>query len=70
MSQGAPLRFLSKETLAALPTGIARPRYDRGRMSAGVVHFGPGAFFRAHQASYFERLVAQRPDWAICAVAL
>ncbi|HEU4530640.1 MAG TPA: mannitol dehydrogenase family protein, partial [Steroidobacteraceae bacterium] len=47
-----------------------RPRYDRGRMSAGVVHFGPGAFFRAHQASYFERLVAQRPDWAICAVAL
>ena len=70
MSQGAPLRFLCNETLAGVPAGIARPRYDRERMSASVVHFGPGAFFRAHQASYFEHLLAHRPDWAVCAVAL
>jgi len=34
------------------------------------VHIGPGAFFRAHQASYVDALLHKDPRWAICAIAL
>jgi fructuronate reductase len=35
-----------------------------------VVHFGPGAFHRAHQAFYFDQLLAKDPRWGLCAVSL
>jgi fructuronate reductase len=34
------------------------------------VHFGPGAFHRAHQAFYFDRLLEQDSNWAVSAVSL
>lgn len=46
------------------------PAYDRDATTLGIVHFGPGAFFRAHQASYVDDLLKRDPRWAICAVAL
>jgi fructuronate reductase len=44
----------------------------RRRVNArqGVVHFGPGAFHRAHQAWYFDQLLARDPRWAITGVSL
>lgn len=40
-------------------------------MSAcGIVHFGPGAFHRAHQADYIDRLLEADPRWGIAAVSL
>ncbi|MDQ0462330.1 fructuronate reductase [Caulobacter ginsengisoli] len=44
--------------------------YDREATSIGVLHIGPGAFHRAHQADYFDRLLAHDPRWAISAVSL
>src|SRR5690348_13245504 len=38
--------------------------------STGIVHFGPGAFHRAHQADYVNRLLREDPRWGIAAVAL
>ncbi|WP_461002349.1 mannitol dehydrogenase family protein [Streptomonospora sediminis] len=36
----------------------------------GIVHLGPGAFHRAHQAVYTQRAMAAEPgDWGICAAA-
>lgn len=64
-----PLR-LKESTLSSLPADVMRPLYDRSRVATGVVHFGPGAFHRAHQAWYLERLLAKDPRWAICAVCL
>ncbi|MDR6512279.1 fructuronate reductase [Novosphingobium capsulatum] len=61
---------LSPETLALLPGDVARPTYDRGAMRAGVVHFGPGAFHRAHQAAAFDTLLAHDPRWGITGVSL
>lgn len=62
---------LSNATLASLPAGIERPSYDRAKARIGVVHFGPGAFHRAHQATYFERLLnAGNGGWAISGVSL
>jgi fructuronate reductase len=42
----------------------------RDRLGTGVVHFGPGAFHRAHQADYFDRLAGHDPRWGIAAVSL
>ncbi|MFC4728228.1 mannitol dehydrogenase family protein [Coralloluteibacterium thermophilus] len=63
-------RRLSDATLADLPPGIERPRYDPAATRIGVVHLGPGAFHRAHQAVYLDDLLAEAPEWAVCAVSL
>lgn len=47
-----------------------RPPEYRDRLGTGVVHFGPGAFHRAHQADYLHRLAADDPRWGIAAVSL
>lgn len=65
----APNR-LSEATLERCPPQVLRPGYHRGATRIGSVHFGPGAFNRAHQASYFDRLLEKDPARAICAVSL
>ncbi|HWU15568.1 MAG TPA: mannitol dehydrogenase family protein [Caulobacter sp.] len=64
-----PLRLNAASYAAAAP-GVALPAYDRDKVTVGVVHFGPGAFHRAHQAFYFDQLLAQDPRWGLCAVSL
>ena len=61
---------LCDATLAGLPAHVARPAYDRAHTRIGVVHFGPGAFHRAHQAVYLDAVLDADPAWAICAVSL
>ncbi|HEX8308288.1 MAG TPA: mannitol dehydrogenase family protein [Allosphingosinicella sp.] len=38
--------------------------------AVGIVHFGPGAFHRAHQADFIDRLLPHDPRWGIAAVSL
>jgi fructuronate reductase len=57
-------------TLGLPPPDIERPRYDRAKVTTGVVHFGPGAFHRAHQAYYFDRMLQRRSNLGVCAVSL
>ncbi len=64
-----PLR-LSEQTLSRAQPGTARPAYVRATCGVGWAHFGPGAFHRAHQAYYADRLLEHDPRWAISAVAL
>lgn len=61
---------LGPQHLAALPPDVARPRYDRGRVSTGIVHIGLGAFHRAHQAVYTDDVLARDGggSWGICGV--
>jgi fructuronate reductase len=61
---------LSRATLASLPAGIARPGHDPQSIRTGIVHFGPGAFHRAHQAAYVDRVLDNDPRWGIAAVSL
>ncbi|KAA9009447.1 mannitol dehydrogenase family protein [Histidinibacterium aquaticum] len=58
---------LSTATLKDLPEGVRTPRYDRGNLTAGMVHIGLGNFHRAHQAWYLHRLMDEglAQDWAI-----
>jgi fructuronate reductase len=61
---------LSDAALGAMPSDVIRPAYDRAATRIGVVHFGPGAFHRAHQAWFFDRMLAADPNLAISAVSL
>ena len=65
------MRRLSPDTLAALPAEVARPLYDRESQEVGIVHFGIGAFHRAHQAWYTDAAMnAGDRDWMITGVSL
>lgn len=45
-------------------------RFDRENLPVSVLHLGPGAFFRAHQMDYFDRLNETDPRWGVATVAL
>jgi mannitol 2-dehydrogenase len=63
---------LSPTSLKALDARVAVPTYDRSTVTAGIVHVGVGAFHRAHQAMYVDRLLNQglAQDWGICGVGV
>ena len=61
---------LNAATLREANAGVERPAYDRASTRIGIVHFGPGAFHRAHQADYIDQLLGADPRWAISAVSL
>ena len=61
---------LSERTLERGAQLLLRPGYHRSQTRIGTVHFGPGAFHRAHQAFYFDRLLEKDATRAICAVSL
>ena len=60
---------LDYTALAGLPASVARPNRS-APPATGIVHFGPGAFHRAHQAAYIDTLLASEPGWGIAAVSL
>ncbi|MCT4706922.1 mannitol dehydrogenase family protein [Enterobacteriaceae bacterium H16N7] len=54
-----------------LPEGVQQPGYDRQALKTRIVHFGFGAFHRAHQALLTDRVLnAQGGDWGICEISL
>jgi len=62
---------LSQATLDRLEPEVARPAYDRAAQAVGIVHFGIGAFHRAHQAWYTDAAMnAGDRDWMITGVSL
>jgi fructuronate reductase len=61
---------LSPAALKRAKPGVQIPGYDRNDTGVSVVHLGPGAFHRAHQAAYFDDLLHADPRWAISAVSL
>ena len=65
-----PAARLDEAHLASVPAEIGRPSYARRQIKTGIVHFGPGAFHRAHQAAAFDDLLARDPRWGICDVSL
>lgn len=56
---------------ASLPPHVQQPRYDRQALRSRIVHFGFGAFHRAHQALLTDRVLnAGGSDWGICEISL
>ncbi|MEW9856385.1 mannitol dehydrogenase family protein [Novosphingobium sp. M1R2S20] len=62
---------LSPDTAGRLPSDISRFSYERDHQQGGIVHFGIGAFHRAHQAWYTDLAMdTGDKDWAITGVSL
>jgi fructuronate reductase len=61
---------LTEASLHAVRSGTILPTYDRGATRFGIVHIGPGAFHRAHQAFYVDTLLHSDKRWAISALSL
>jgi mannitol 2-dehydrogenase len=63
---------LSSSTLSTLGQHLPIPAYQRAGTVPGIVHFGVGAFHRAHQAMYHDRLMNDglAMDWGICGVGV
>lgn len=54
-----------------LPAHVQQPHYDRQLLRSHIVHFGFGAFHRAHQALLTNRVLnAKGGDWGICEISL
>lgn len=63
-------RDLSDQSVGALRAGVRVPAYDLRKIRPGIVHLGPGAFHRAHQAPAFDAVLERDPRWGIVAVSL
>jgi fructuronate reductase len=61
---------LTEASLHSVRSGTILPTYDRGATRIGIVHIGPGAFHRAHQAYYVDTLLHSDKRWAIAALSL
>src|SRR3954465_3789320 len=61
---------LSEASLHSARSGTILPTYDRDATRFGIVHIGPGAFHRAHQAFYVDTLLHSDKRWAISALSL
>ncbi|TCL71107.1 mannitol dehydrogenase family protein [Rhizobium sp. BK251] len=54
------------DSLSGLASTAVAPSYDRTALKPGIIHLGPGAFFRAHAAPFTDdALAAQNGDWGI-----
>jgi fructuronate reductase len=67
MSSGIPL---CAHNLSHASSDLEQLKYDRESVKIGVAHFGPGAFHRAHQAYYFNKLLETDLRWGISEISL
>jgi len=61
---------LCNKTLTSLNGDVDAPAYDLATTECGIVHIGPGAFHRAHQAYYTDLALTYGGDWRIHAVSM
>ena len=62
---------MSRLTAVNLPHGVVLPGYVRADKRIGIVHFGLGAFARAHLAWYTDcAMAADGGDWMIAGVSM
>jgi fructuronate reductase len=70
MTPVSPESFLAQATLGRSGSEVLLPAYSHAGIGLGIVHFGPGAFHRAHQAWFVDELLGQDRRWGICGVSL
>lgn len=65
------MSLLQPKTLEQLPATVLRPLYNLSSTKPGIVHLGPGAFHRAHQAVYTDLAMNEYGgDWRIIGVSM
>lgn len=51
------MQGLCQASLPQIPASVRRSAFDRPRLETGIIHLGPGAFHRAHQAVYTDDVI-------------
>lgn len=60
---------LNFDRMTKLPSSVSLPPFDPRDLPIGIVHFGVGAFHRAHQALYTQEAIGLQPGpWGISGV--
>lgn len=64
--------MINRETLKTLPEGVTPPAYAPEDITPGILHFGVGNFFRAHEAYYVNKILGLpgQQGWGIIGVGL
>lgn len=62
--------MIAEKNLSSLPVGVNGPLYDIKKIKNGILHFGVGNFFRAHEAFYVDEILKDDPEWGIVGVGL
>jgi mannitol 2-dehydrogenase len=64
---------LKQSSITSLPSNIQKGSYDRTQLKAGIAHIGVGAFHRAHQAIYLDRVLDSHKEdnqWGLVGIGL
>jgi len=63
---------LNQANIASLPTSVSRGNYDRTKLQHGIAHIGVGAFHRAHQGIYLDRVLEKTgsSEWGLVGIGL
>lgn len=62
--------MLTLKDIAREVSSVHLPNYNPLNIQKGIVHFGVGNFFRAHEALYIENILKKEPTWGIVGVGL
>ena len=67
LNEAGEMKKLNAFSLNEISKKVSIPEYDRGALSAGIVHIGLGNFHRSHQAVYLNRLFhrGEGYDWGV-----
>ncbi|MDE2792920.1 MAG: mannitol dehydrogenase family protein [Paracoccaceae bacterium] len=61
---------LTQAALAGYRGPAQLPEYDRRTVRPGILHLGPGAFHRSHQAVHVDDCLRREPGWGILGASL
>ncbi|MFT8417658.1 MAG: mannitol dehydrogenase family protein [Acetobacter sp.] len=62
--------MLTLKNLGNAVSSVHLPDYNPLDIKSGIVHFGVGNFFRAHEALYIDKILKAEPTWGIIGVGL
>lgn len=62
--------MLTLENISNAVSSVRLPDYNLPDITPGIVHFGVGNFFRAHEALYIDTILKAEPSWGIIGVGL
>ena len=63
-------KMLTLENIQNIKSPVHLPDYNPMDIQNGILHFGVGNFFRAHEAFYVEKTLKANPNWGIVGVGL
>lgn len=62
--------MLTLKNISEAVSSVRLPEYNISDIKPGIVHFGVGNFFRAHEALYIDTILKAEPTWGIIGVGL